>query len=242
MPSDKNKNDSANGIIYGALAGLDVPVESLAGASCGNSRHPCRSPSGPAPLFAPAILPAQSPQLASNPGSPYRGRFAPSPTGPLHFGSLVAAVGSWLRARSEQGIWLVRMEDLDPPREVSGAAADILATLTAFGMESDEPVMFQSRREAAYHDAFQRLLDTGQVFACACSRSELEAQGGLHRGVCIGAADLSRPSAWRLRAPELAIGFDDLALGPQAQNLRHDPTRASREPSDDGLTRSVSLA
>ncbi|MGA9334537.1 MAG: glutamate--tRNA ligase family protein, partial [Rudaea sp.] len=81
---------------------------------------------------------------------PYRGRFAPSPSGPLHFGSLVAAVGSWVRARAESGAWLVRMEDIDPPREMRGAAADILQTLAAFGMQSDEPVLYQSRREDAY--------------------------------------------------------------------------------------------
>src|SRR5258706_13046839 len=112
----------------------------------------------------------------------YRGRFAPSPTGPLHFGSLVAAVGSWLRARAQRGVWLVRMEDLDPPREVPGAAADILATLAAFGMQSDEPVVFQSRREFAYERAFRSLLDAGLAFACGCSRSDLEGNGGLHRG------------------------------------------------------------
>ena len=152
----------------------------------------------------------------------YRGRFAPSPTGPLHFGSLVAAVGSWLRARAQNGVWVVRMEDLDPPREVPGAAADILATLAKFGMQSDEPVLFQSRREAAYDDAFQRLLDAGQVFACNCSRSDLEAQKGFHRDACIAPADAARAPAWRLRAPDLTIDFNDLANGPQAQNLHHD--------------------
>jgi glutamyl-Q tRNA(Asp) synthetase len=152
----------------------------------------------------------------------YRGRFAPSPTGPLHFGSLVAAVGSWVRARAQGGIWLVRMEDLDPPREVPGAAAAILATLTAFGMESDEPIVFQSRRESAYDDAFQRLLNTGHVFACTCSRSDLEAQNGFHRAACITATDSARSVAWRLRAPDLNIGFDDVILGRQSQNLRRD--------------------
>jgi glutamyl-Q tRNA(Asp) synthetase len=150
----------------------------------------------------------------------YRGRFAPSPTGPLHFGSLVAAVGSWLRARAQNGVWLVRMEDLDPPREVPGAAADILATLAKFGMESDEPVLFQSRREPAYDDAFRRLLDAKRVFACYCSRSDLEIQQGFHRDACIAPTDTARTHAWRLRAPDLTISFDDLANGPQSQNLR----------------------
>ncbi len=152
----------------------------------------------------------------------YRGRFAPSPTGPLHFGSLVAAVGSWIRARAVNGIWLVRIEDLDPPREVPGSAADILATLAAFGMESDEPVVFQSQREAAYEQAFQRLRDAGHAFACACSRSDLDAHGGLHRDACIAPTDSSRECAWRLHAPDITIGFNDLLLGPQSQNLRRD--------------------
>src|SRR5690348_7999144 len=105
----------------------------------------------------------------------YRGRFAPSPTGPLHFGSLVAAVGSWLCARAAGGVWLVRMEDIDPPREVPGAATAILETLAAFGMESDEPVLFQSARADVYAMAFDKLRTGGHVFACRCSRSELAA-------------------------------------------------------------------
>lgn len=152
----------------------------------------------------------------------YRGRFAPSPTGPLHFGSLVAALGSWLRARANNGIWLVRMEDLDPLREVPDAAGDIIATLAAFGMESEEPVIFQSRRTTAYDAAFQRLRDAGQVFACACSRSDLEPLGGFHRNACITPTESSRTCAWRLRAPDLTIGFDDLANGSQSQNLYGD--------------------
>ncbi|MBS0556056.1 MAG: glutamyl-Q tRNA(Asp) synthetase [Proteobacteria bacterium] len=128
----------------------------------------------------------------------YRGRFAPSPTGQLHFGSLVAAVGSWIRARSQNGAWIIRMEDLDPPREVPGAAADILETLAAFGMESDEPVMFQSRREAAYAAAFERLKALDAVFPCWCSRAELEPFGGIHRA-CVATRDPARAPAWRVR-------------------------------------------
>ena len=150
----------------------------------------------------------------------YRGRFAPSPTGPLHLGSLVAAAGSWLRARTQNGAWLVRMEDLDPPREVPGAAADILATLAAFGLESDEPVIYQSAREAAYRTAFDQLLAAGEVFACWCSRSDLEPAGGIHRGTCVAAPDHERAPAWRVRAPDATIEFVDAALGAQAQNLR----------------------
>lgn len=150
----------------------------------------------------------------------YRGRFAPSPTGALHFGSLVAAVGSWIRARSQNGAWIVRMEDLDPPREVPGAAADILETLAAFGMESDEPVMFQRRREFAYAAAFDRLKALDCVFPCWCSRAELESGSAIHRGACIAPSDPARAPAWRLRVPGLTIEFDDAGCGRQAQNLR----------------------
>jgi len=137
----------------------------------------------------------------------YRGRFAPSPTGALHFGSLVAALGSWARARAQNGTWIVRMEDLDPPREVPGAAADILATLAAFGMASDEPLLFQSTRQGAYAEAFERLRRDGLVFPCWCSRSDVAATHGLHRGACVASADASRAPAWRLRAPDLVVGI-----------------------------------
>jgi glutamyl-Q tRNA(Asp) synthetase len=154
-----------------------------------------------------------------NPG-PYRGRFAPSPTGPLHLGSLVAAVGSWARARAQNGAWIIRMEDLDPPREVPGAAADIIETLAEFGMESDEPILFQSTRASDYAAAFERLQQDDYVFPCWCSRGDLAAMRGLHLGACIAAPDPTRAPAWRLRAPDRIIAFDDLACGPQVQNLR----------------------
>ncbi len=151
----------------------------------------------------------------------YRGRFAPSPTGLLHFGSLVAALGSWLRARHAGGRWLLRMEDIDPPREVPGAAAAILAALPAFGFVADAPVLYQSQRRAAYDAAFARLRALDAVFPCWCSRSELAATGTLHRdGRCLAPPDPRREPAWRLRAPDLEIAFDDAVQGPQRQNLR----------------------
>ncbi len=107
----------------------------------------------------------------------YRGRFAPSPTGPLHFGSLVAALGSYLDARVAGGEWLVRMEDLDRPREVPGVAAIILHTLEAFGFEWDGQVLRQSSRAEAYAQVIERLRDAGLVFPCACSRREIAARG-----------------------------------------------------------------
>ncbi|HEV7122163.1 MAG TPA: tRNA glutamyl-Q(34) synthetase GluQRS [Rhodanobacter sp.] len=153
----------------------------------------------------------------------YRGRFAPSPTGQLHFGSLVAAVGSWLCARHAGGQWLVRMEDIDSPREVAGAAADILRTLPRFGLVADAPPLFQSQRRAAYDAAFEQLRAADQVFRCACSRSQLAASGGIHRdGLCVTTqrtGDEHAP-AWRLRVPDTEVSFDDALLGPQRESLR----------------------
>ncbi|HET6430980.1 tRNA glutamyl-Q(34) synthetase GluQRS [Dyella sp.] len=151
----------------------------------------------------------------------YRGRFAPSPTGLLHFGSLVAAVGSWLCARAGGGQWLVRMEDIDPPRAVAGSAQAILAALPAFGLLPDGPVLFQSERRGAYDVAFEQLRAANQVFPCWCSRSDLAIHGGLHRdGACVAPPDLERAPAWRLRVPDIEIDFDDALQGPQRQNLR----------------------
>ncbi len=151
----------------------------------------------------------------------YRGRFAPSPTGQLHFGSLVAAVGSWLCARHAGGNWLVRMEDIDPPREVAGAVAAILAALPAFGLVADAPVLFQSQRTAAYDEAFARLRAHDMVFPCTCSRSQLAASGGIHHdGRCIDHGQADREPAWRLRVPDVEVAFDDALLGPQRERLR----------------------
>lgn len=151
----------------------------------------------------------------------YTGRFAPSPTGDLHIGSLVAAVGSWLCARHAGGRWLVRMDDIDPPREVAGSAGHILAALPAFGLEADEPVLFQSTRLAAYDHAFARLRAADQVFPCWCSRADLEPHGGVHRdGTCVAPPSADRPPAWRLRVPDVDICFDDGLQGRQCTNLR----------------------
>ena len=148
----------------------------------------------------------------------YRGRFAPSPTGPLHLGSLLAAFGSWLLARHAGGEWLVRIEDVDRAREVPGAAARQLDTLAAFGLVPDRPPVHQSQRHALYQAALEQLKQAGAAFPCACSRSELAAQGGVHRH-CIATAARARP-AWRLRVPDgLRIGFDDGLQGRYAQDL-----------------------
>ena len=147
----------------------------------------------------------------------YRGRFAPSPTGPLHLGSLTAALGSWLLARHHGGRWLVRIEDLDPPRERPGMADQHLRDLAAFGMESDEPVLRQSERSEHYALALQRLRAGGWAFECRCSRSDLAAHAGLHLQ-CV-----DRPSghdpAWRVRLPRTRLGFVDGLRGAFEQDL-----------------------
>lgn len=149
---------------------------------------------------------------------PYRGRFAPSPTGPLHPGSLLAAFGSWLLARHAGGAWLVRVEDLDPPREVPGAADGQLAALAAFGLHSDEPVLWQSERGARYQAALDRLLADGRAFACHCSRADLAASGGIHRH-CVARAARSDP-AIRLRVPDgSTVAFDDGLAGRIEQDV-----------------------
>ena len=114
------------------------------------------------------------------------------------------------------------MEDLDPPREVPGAAQDILATLAAFGMVSDEPVVYQSRRESAYRQAFTRLRERELVFPCWCSRSDLGERNGMHIGNCVAAADAAYAPAWRVRVADRTIGFVDLLQGSQSQQLTHE--------------------
>lgn len=153
-----------------------------------------------------------------DPKTPYRGRFAPSPTGPLHFGSLVAALGSWLMARRAGGEWLVRIEDLDPLREVEGAAQAQLRTLAAFGLGGDEPAECQSRRGGSYREALDRLLASGDAFACHCSRGALAAGDGIHRA-CLPGASRADP-AIRLRVPDgSVVAFEDAIQGPFRQDV-----------------------
>lgn len=165
----------------------------------------------------------EPPHPLPTPDAMYRGRFAPSPTGWLHFGSLVAALGSWLCARHAGGEWLVRVEDIDPPREVPGSAQAIVSALPAFGLHADGPVVFQSQRIAAYDAAFEQLRRNDRVFPCWCSRADLASQGGMHRdGRCIAPPDPDRPPAWRLRTPDQVVAFDDLLQGRQVQHLREE--------------------
>lgn len=150
--------------------------------------------------------------------SSYRGRFAPSPTGPLHAGSLLAAFGSWLLARHAGGQWWVRIEDLDPPREVPGAAQSQLHMLEKLGLRSDGPVRWQHTRGDAYAVALERLLSRGLAFECHCSRADLAATGGVHHR-CVARARRPDP-AIRLRVPgDCIVTFDDGLQGPQRQEV-----------------------
>ena len=158
--------------------------------------------------------------------SSYRGRFAPSPTGPLHFGSLIAALGSCLSARSLGGRWLVRMEDLDRQREQAGAADAILRTLETFGFEWDGPVMRQSERSEAYERALARLDTGGALFPCACTRKELSDSAlvlegeRVYPGTCRAGLPPGRTArALRVRVPDEVVSFDDSIQGATAQNL-----------------------
>jgi glutamyl-Q tRNA(Asp) synthetase len=148
-------------------------------------------------------------------------RFAPSPTGPLHLGSLLAAVGSYLDARSAGARWLVRIEDLDTPRVVPGCADEMLRTLEAFGFEWDGEVLFQSTRRDAYRHALAQLSAEGRIYPCSCSRKDLaglDDESG-YPGTCRAGPTRSGPTALRFRVSDAPIHFDDLFQGAQRFDL-----------------------
>ncbi|MGL5814528.1 MAG: tRNA glutamyl-Q(34) synthetase GluQRS [Aeromonas sp.] len=149
----------------------------------------------------------------ASPTRPYIGRFAPSPSGPLHFGSLVAALGSFLQARSRQGTWLVRIEDIDPPREMAGATPLILQTLEAHGLEWDGEVIYQSQRHARYDEIIEGLYRADHLYWCRCTRREIMAAGGFYGGHC---RELGLPAsgcAARLRQRQPVYHFEDALQG-----------------------------
>jgi len=185
------------------------------------------------------ILAVSTPKITQSQPVGYRGRFAPSPTGPLHAGSLVAALGSWLDARKNGGQWLLRIEDIDTPRCIPGADIQIQKQLLACGLVWDEEPIYQTNRLDHYQSALERLNELKQVYRCTCSRqtiiNTLAARGIkpirnqdlIYPGTCrpeqleISSADPSKlKAAWRLAIPkDCVIHFDDLTLGPQVQDL-----------------------
>ena len=186
------------------------------------------------------ILAVSTPKNLPSPAGGYRGRFAPSPTGPLHAGSLVAALGSWLDARKNGGKWLLRIEDLDTPRCIPEATQQIQSQLLACGLSWDEEIIYQSQRQEAYQRVLERLNDLGCLYACTCSRQSItntlaslgietpRNQEMLYPGTCRPADLIGNPAevfkdsgkAWRIALPpNCHIEFEDLALGAQSQNL-----------------------
>lgn len=160
--------------------------------------------------------------------SSYIGRFAPSPTGPLHFGSLIAAVGSYLQARHQQGQWLLRMEDVDQPRCSEVAAAQILYTLEGYGFEWDGEVVYQSQRDSIYREFVETLRQHEHLYVCDCSRREIEQRitteqltPGIYPGTCRIRYRPDRPqTALRLRVEAGETGFVDAIQGPLSQQLQ----------------------
>jgi len=164
-------------------------------------------------------------------GKPYTGRFAPSPTGPLHAGSLVAALASWLDARAHDGVWLVRIEDVDLPRCIAGMGRFILGQLERCGLIPDAEPVWQSKRTAAYEAALQNLVAAGDAYPCACTRKDVESALlalGVERerhaelvypGTCRNGLQGLNGRAWRFRTRDAAIEWTDRRTGPQQQNV-----------------------
>ncbi|MDP6967906.1 MAG: tRNA glutamyl-Q(34) synthetase GluQRS [Gammaproteobacteria bacterium] len=161
----------------------------------------------------------QKTQLKTNSG--YVGRFAPTPSGPLHFGSLVAALASYLDARAQRGQWLVRIEDIDPPRCQTGASDHILRTLEQFGLHWDGDICYQSQQDQHYRDALEQLQQQGLLYYCTCSRSQLQGQT-VYPGHCRDHPKAAHQAgAWRIKAPAEELGFNDLIMPPYKENLAH---------------------
>ena len=143
----------------------------------------------------------------------YRGRFAPSPSGFLHFGSLVAALASYLHAKHQQGLWLVRIEDIDIPREMPGASSAILDTLVAYGLHWDERVLYQSQQSNLYQDVLQQLAKKKLTYHCQCTRAQIKTQGGIYQGQCRELNLSVTNNAIRFRNLQGAFHYNDLIQG-----------------------------
>ncbi|REL28372.1 tRNA glutamyl-Q(34) synthetase GluQRS [Thalassotalea euphylliae] len=151
--------------------------------------------------------------LTQRPSNQYRGRFAPSPSGLLHFGSLLTALASYLDAKANDGLWLVRIEDIDPPREQAGAADEILRTLEDYGLHWDETVRYQSQQSALYEQVLTELEQHALTYACACTRAQIKASGGTYNGHCQHLALPYQNHATRLRNQFQTNHYQDLIQG-----------------------------
>ena len=161
--------------------------------------------------------------LAQQKNPQYIGRFAPSPSGPLHLGSLIAALSSYVDAKSKNGFWFLRIEDLDPPREPPGAAEYILDQLFALGLIWDGDILYQSTRLDAYQESLTRLFAQGQTYNCNCTRSEVKAMGSIYDGSCRDKnISLIEPFAVRIRTSSNIIGFDDQIQGYHQQRVEQE--------------------
>ena len=163
-----------------------------------------------------------------SPQPSYRGRFAPTPSGPLHFGSLIAATGSYLQAKSHHGEWLLRIDDIDPPREQKGAADGILKTLEGFGFEWDSEVLYQSTRTQRYQEAVDELIQQHVAYACSCSRKELlknaeqTKSGTVYPGFCrTKLLNITAETSTRLRCDNEPVRFKDLIQGNQSIDMEN---------------------
>ncbi|MDD1782307.1 tRNA glutamyl-Q(34) synthetase GluQRS [Enterovibrio sp. ZSDZ35] len=143
----------------------------------------------------------------------YVGRFAPSPSGPLHFGSLVAAVGSYLQAQANHGSWLVRIEDIDPPREVAGSADAILRTLDAYSLHWDGGILYQHTRHDAYQAQIEDWLKSGEAYYCQCTRRQIKDAGGLYAGTCRERQLSSNGASVRVKIDNPVVEFTDIKHG-----------------------------
>jgi len=159
--------------------------------------------------------------------SSYRGRFAPTPSGPLHFGSLTTAIGSYLQAKSQNGQWLVRIDDLDPPRVVKGAADEILKCLEKFGLNWDESVLYQSSRSDAYQAALDELNKLNLIYPCACSRNDIKniltanrKTSLIYPGTCRNGLHGRQAKTWRVNTYNSVVEFEDLFFGTTNQNIQ----------------------
>lgn len=167
-------------------------------------------------MFIEKTLSASAVQVRSANSQQYIGRFAPSPSGPLHFGSLVAAVGSYLQAKSQQGLWLVRIEDIDPPREVAGASENILSTLKAYGLLWDNSVVYQSKQSKRYETVLADLVEQQLCYGCSCTRKQIKEQGGIYLGNCRDKHNPAQGNALRINLANIKNPpnqFNDLLQG-----------------------------